>query len=418
MRAGVFALLIVSMLALPAFGSTEAGNEAVAGGATAPVAAASPAPAPSVYRISPGDVLSITVWGDEEFSRECQVNAAGTISYPLLGDVPAIGLTCSEFEGRLSERLRKYINEPEVVVTISEYGTLGMSIFVLGEVKNPGMYPLAPGTGLLGALAAAGGVTDLASGVVTIAKARTGEIHTHGLEQALRGAGAVVEPGDVVVVSRSASADEDRRYSVLGEVPNPGMYEMPAKGALLVLDAMEKAGLLSKGSGSDNPGSPISLQERFPTADFENALLTRDEVVVPLNLVALLQGDTGQNILLKAGDVLTVPRRSLVSVYAVGEVALQGQQQLPSGSRILDLLNAAGGVRQGADLGGAKVLRPVGVEGEVTSISVDLARLLNSGDAEQNLVLQDRDVLVVPPRGQPNDLWRYLPSIIPYLLYY
>jgi len=191
------------------------------------------------------------------------------------------------------------------------------------------------------------------------------------------------------------------------------MYEMPSKGAVLVLDAMEKAGLLSKGSGSDNPGSPISLQERFPTADFENALLTRDEVVVPLNLVALLQGDTGQNILLRPGDVLTVPRRSLVSVYALGEVAKPGRQLIPTGLKVLDLLNAVGGVTSASDLGGARIMRLV--EGEPTPLPVDLGRLLDSGDAEENRVLQDGDVLFVPTRGQRNDIWRWLP-IIPYLL--
>jgi len=418
-RAVLLALLIVPLLIAPAVASSEAGD------AAAPSAAAQqaiPAPAAPAYRISPGDVLSITVLGVEEFSGQYPVNSAGTISYPHLNDVPARGLTCSEFEKQLAERLSEFVKKPVVMVTVREYGPQGMSIFVLGEVKNPGMYPLAPGTGLLGALAAAGGVTDLASGVVTVAKARTGEIHTYGLEQALAGAlasaEAVVEPGDVVVVGRSEEADASRRYSVLGEVPNPGRYDIPFRKEVQVLDAMEEAGLLEKSSSSERPGAPISLQDRFPTADFENALLQRDEVVVPLNLSALLQGDTGQDILLMPGDVLTIPRRSLVSVYVVGEVALVGRQLLPTGQRVLDLLNAAGGVRPGADLGGAKVMRPVGVEGEVTSISVDIARLLNSGDAEQNLVLQDRDVLVVPPRGQPNDFWRYLPSVIPYLLYY
>jgi len=417
MQAGVFTALIACMLALPALGSAEAGDEAVAGDATAPVATASPAPAPSVYRISPGDVLSINVVGEEQFTRDCPVNSAGTISYPYLNDVQARGLTCREFEGQLSERLKKYINEPRVTVTVSEYGPLGMSIFVLGEVKNQGMYPLATGTGLRGALAAAGGPTDLAGGVVTIAKVRTGEILAVPLEEALAGSPAsdeaVVEPGDFVVVGRSAAADEDRRYSVLGEVPNPGMYDMPRRETVLVLDAMEKAGLLSRSGGSENPGAPISLQERFPTADFENALLTRDEVVVPLNLVALLQGDTGQNIPLMPGDVLTIPRRSLVSVYALGEVAKTGRQLIPTGLKVLDLLNAAGGVTSAADLGGASIMRLV--EGEPTPVPVDLGRLLKSGDAEQNRVLQDGDVLYVPTRGQRSSFWQWLP-IVPYLL--
>ncbi len=417
MRAGVFAALIVFVLALLAVGSAEAGGEAVAGDAAAPVAPATTSPAVSVYRISSGDVLSITVWGAEEFSRECPVNAAGTISYPLLGDVPATGLTCSEFEDRLSERLKEYINEPDVMVTVSAYGTLGMSIFVLGEVKNPGMYPLAPGTGLMGALAAAGGVTDLASGVVTIAKARTGEIHTTGLEQALAGAPtspeAVVEPGDVVVVSRSAEADADRRYSVLGEVPNPGMYDMPRGTPVFVLDAMEKAGLLTKSSGSGNPASPISLQERVPTADLEHALLTRGEVVVPLNLLALLQGDTSQNLLMQAGDVLTVPRRSLMAVYAMGEVRQPGQKVLPPGSDVMDLFMAVGGATSAAKLQDTTVLRLV--DGTPTPTSVDLGALLHRADSKQNIALQDGDVLYVPTRGERGrDILSFLP-LVPYL---
>ncbi len=381
-----------------------------AGGGEAQAAAAA-------YHILPGDVLSITVWGEEGFGQECQVNGAGTISYPLLGDIAAAGATVAELEGRLSEGLGKYLRHPQVSVTVKAYGALGMSVFVLGEVKSPGVYPLVSSAGLMQAVAAAGGVTREASGQVTIARPRTGEMQTTDVGQALAGRqssrGMTLEPGDVIMVNRKPEADQSRRYSVLGEVPTPGMFEMPLEGEVRVLDAMEKAGLLARGASGAAQTAGAEPQEMLRSADLEHAMLTRGEVMAPLDLAALLRGDTSQNLLLQAGDVLTVPRRMLISVYVLGEVRTPGRQSLPPTATVLDLLNAVGGVTSAAKLHEATLLRLV--KGEPTSLPVDLNKLLRQADRRENVPLQEGDVLFVPTRGEHGrDLWSMLP-LLPYL---
>jgi protein involved in polysaccharide export with SLBB domain len=347
------------------------------------------------------------------------VNASGTISYPLLGDVAATGSTCLELQATLQKGLQQYLKDPQVVVRVLRYGTQGASVFVLGEVKSPGVYPLGSDLGLMQALAVAGGATSLASGEITIIKARTGELHTTGLEHTLTGASptaeAVIEPGDVIMVERKPEADQSRRYTVLGEVPRPGMYDMPVNAEVSVLDAMEKAGLLRSNSGGNAEPRTGANDELSSTADLEHALLTRGDVVVPLNLISLLQGDTSQNLLLQAGDVLTVPRRSLITVYALGEVRVPGRETLPPGSTVMDLLNAIGGVTSAAKLPEATILRMV--DGKPTPVPVDLARLFRHADPEENVTLQEGDVLFVPAKGERRrDIWSLLP-LVPYLLH-
>jgi len=413
--------MFLASLLLTAAGLPAAGNDSNATLAWSPPYTAPERPQASTraYRIASGDVLSITVWGQDKLSQECQVNASGTISYPLLGDIPAAGATCLELQSVLQAHLRQYLQDPQVMVQVIRYGSLGASVFILGEVKSPGVYPLGSGAGLVQAVAAAGGVTSLASGEITVVKARTGEFHTTGLELAITGgsptSGAAIEPGDVIMVNRKAEADQNRRYAVLGDVPRPGMYDIPVEGEVSVLDAMEKAGLLTGKAGGNGESRAGTADELSRTADLGHALLTRADVVVPLNLISLMEGDTSQNLLLQAGDVLTVPRRSLITVYALGEVRSPGQQALPPGSTVMSLLNATGGVTSAAKLAEATILRMV--DGEPTPVPVHLGALLREADSEQNVVLQEGDVLFVPAKGERGrDMWSFLP-LVPYLLY-
>lgn len=399
-RAGVF----LAILAMAVPGSAKRGMGADA------------APSSHVYRIASGDVVSISVWGQDRFSQDCQVNGAGTVSYPLLGDIHAAGLTCLELQDELQRQLRKYLKYPQVVVKVREYGALGTSVFILGEVKSPGVYPLGSGATLAQALAVAGGSTSVASGQVTLVKARTREVRTLGLEQAVASAvpshEALIEPGDVVIVNRKAEMDEARRYAVLGEVPKPGMYDLPTSGVVSILDAMRNAGLLSANRATSEPVD-VALQP-LSAADLEHALLTRGEVVVPLNLAALLQGDTSQNLLLQAGDVLTVPKRSLITVYALGEVQTQGRQMLAPTATVMSLLNACGGLSPAARLSEATLLRLV--NGQPEPVPVDLQALLSKADARQNLMLEEGDVLYVPAKGERARDWLSFLPVLPYLV--
>lgn len=408
-------IAFVALLSPAAFAAAETSAPAGASSELPAPAQARTSPAAQPYRVAQGDVLNITTWGQDKFSQDCQVNGVGTISFPVLGEIPASGLTLGELQTSLQVALTKYLKHPQVSITVRQYGATGTSVFVLGEVKTPGIYPLISSAGLMQVLAAAGGPTSQASGQITIVKARTGEFVTAGIEQAtgMTSTEAVIEAGDVIMVSRKQEADESRRYAVLGEVPTPGMFDMPAEGEVHVLDAMQKAGLLSSGQSAGGEAGLTSIEDRFRTAELEHSLLTRGEVVVPLDLVALLRGDTAQNLLLQSGDVLTVPRRNLIGVYAMGEVRSAGRQQLPVGATVFDLMNAVGGVTGAARMGDATIVRQVG--GKPEPIAVDLDGILRRADAKQNVQLQDGDVLFVPARGERSrDFWSFLP-LLPYL---
>lgn len=110
-------------------------------------------------RISPLDLLEISVFGAPELDNSYQVDIEGHLRLPLVGKVKATGFTASELAANLEARLgEKYLQSPEVTVRISEarkrYVTLD------GSVKNPGMYPVEGQLTLLQAVALSGGPTE------------------------------------------------------------------------------------------------------------------------------------------------------------------------------------------------------------------------------------------------------------------
>lgn len=120
-------------------------------------ATAAPAPAtPVTYRLTNGDKIKVTVYNEQDLTGEFQVNSLGNVSFPLAGDIPAAGATVSEFEHRLTAKLRKgLVRNPRVSVEVSSYRPFN----VIGEVKNAGQYPYRPGITLNDAIAMAGGFT-------------------------------------------------------------------------------------------------------------------------------------------------------------------------------------------------------------------------------------------------------------------
>jgi polysaccharide export outer membrane protein len=113
---------------------------------------------PGDYQIAPGDLLAIRVYGQDSMSARERVRQDGKVSLPLLGDVQAAGLPTSALAEHVKARLKGYLATPVVSVTVEE--TKGLSLAVLGEVARPGQYTLEKGSGVLEALAAAGGLTD------------------------------------------------------------------------------------------------------------------------------------------------------------------------------------------------------------------------------------------------------------------
>ena len=119
------------------------------------------AASPLEYRIGPGDVLDISVWKNPELSRTVSVEPGGTISLPLLNQVPAAGLTPNELGTKLVQQLSEFIPNP--VVSVLPKDVHSYAISVIGEASHPGHFELQRPTTVLEALALAGGLTQFAS---------------------------------------------------------------------------------------------------------------------------------------------------------------------------------------------------------------------------------------------------------------
>jgi polysaccharide export outer membrane protein len=105
------------------------------------------------YRLGAGDELRITVFGEAELTGQFEVGTQGSIAYPLLGEIRAVGLTQTEFAQRLQEGLTQYLRSPNVSVEVANY----RPFFILGEVQRPGSYPYSPNLTVQNAVATAGG---------------------------------------------------------------------------------------------------------------------------------------------------------------------------------------------------------------------------------------------------------------------
>jgi polysaccharide export outer membrane protein len=114
------------------------------------------------YQIGIGDVLEITTWKEPDFSRgNVMVRTDGKITFPLLSDVPAAGLSPMELKYNLEVGLKAYIDHP--VVTVHVINPLSQKFYILGEVGRTGEYPLVKHLTVLQAFALAGGFTEWAS---------------------------------------------------------------------------------------------------------------------------------------------------------------------------------------------------------------------------------------------------------------
>lgn len=143
------------------------GTTTTTGTATVPqpaMEAAAPRNAGSAadYVIGPSDSLEVSVFKEPTMSGTLPVRPDGMISLALVGDLQAAGLTPMKLSDVITERLRKFINDPSVTVTVLSVNS--KHIYLLGEVAKPGEMPLTPGITPLQALASAGGLTQFANG--------------------------------------------------------------------------------------------------------------------------------------------------------------------------------------------------------------------------------------------------------------
>jgi polysaccharide export outer membrane protein len=115
---------------------------------------------PDGYRLQPGDVVFVSVWKETDLQSEVLVRPDGGLSFPLAGEQVAAGRTVEELRRSIEDKLRKYIPDPVVTVTMRQIG--GNRIYVVGKVNRPGEFPLSRPLDVMQSLALAGGATPYA----------------------------------------------------------------------------------------------------------------------------------------------------------------------------------------------------------------------------------------------------------------
>jgi polysaccharide biosynthesis/export protein len=116
---------------------------------------------PTEFLIGPEDVLVVTVWRNQELSKEVIVRPDGKVSLPLLGDITAAGLTAEALSKQVADRLAEFMSTPTVSVQVKEINSY--HIFAVGEVGHPGKIVLKSFTSVLQGISYAGGFTLFAS---------------------------------------------------------------------------------------------------------------------------------------------------------------------------------------------------------------------------------------------------------------
>ena len=123
--------------------------------------AITPATTDPSYMIGAEDVLDVNVWKEPDLTRVVPVRPDGKITLPLINDVQAAGSTPQQLAASVTEKLRKFMTDPQVTVIVTQINS--QRVFVIGEVLRAGAFPLVPGTTILQALANAGGFTTFAN---------------------------------------------------------------------------------------------------------------------------------------------------------------------------------------------------------------------------------------------------------------
>jgi polysaccharide biosynthesis/export protein len=203
------------------------------------------------YTVGSQDVLTITVYDQPDLSGKFKVETDGTLSFPLVGRIKAAGITLHAIENDLKEKLADgYIKNPQVTVSVESFQS--QRIFILGEVRAPGPYPLTGEMTIIEALARAGSVNPTAADEISVVRPPTGKaagpvtveqagndttvikINIRDLQAGDLSKNVLLKDGDTIVVPKAQGV------YVFGQVKAPGAYAMD-KGTT-VLQALSLAG--------------------------------------------------------------------------------------------------------------------------------------------------------------------------------
>ncbi|HSO07825.1 MAG TPA: polysaccharide export protein EpsE [Pelomicrobium sp.] len=193
------------------------------------------------YRLGPGDVVRISVFQHPEMLTETRIAESGDLTFPLLGAVPAGGLTVAQAQTRIAEALSRggHVSNPQVNLLVVQFRSKQVS--VLGYVNRPGRFPIEEARiTLADMLAMAGGVANGGADEVIVTRTAGGAIEQMTVNLAAMfvdremKSNLVLQNGDIIYVPRAPV------YYIYGEVQRPGAYRLES--GMTVMQSLSLAG--------------------------------------------------------------------------------------------------------------------------------------------------------------------------------
>ena len=333
-------------------------------------------PVSNDYVIGPGDELKILMWGRLDSTLSLEVNNEGVINFPKVGPLTVAGLTFGEVKELIRVKAEAMTG---VNVNVSMGKLRTIQVFVLGEVKSPGVYTVSSLSTAVNALLTSGGPTPLGSLRKVELKRRGKTVTLLDLyDLLLKGdtSGDVrLMPGDTIFIPQCGPM-----ISVSGNVKRPAIYEMRDERTLQI--AVSLAGGLK----------PQAYNQRI---QIERAFENRVQIVLDISSDELQQK---KPIPLFDGDlirVFNIPSKLENAVYLYGNVIRPGEYAYKPGLKVLDILPDAKSVDVDTYFGYALIKRYRHEESRAELIPFDLGRLIISKDMSQNLSLKPLDEIYV-----------------------
>jgi polysaccharide biosynthesis/export protein len=342
------------------------------------------------YVLGPGDRIVLSLWGGTEGTHELEVNRSGEVILPKVGSVRVWGISFGRLPGVLKAHLARYYKDLDLAVSMGKLRST--KVFVVGEVKAPGDYTLAPLSTLINALSACGG--PLKSGTLRNIQVRRGGkvVETVDLyDFFLRGDKSRdirLQPGDTIfvpVIGKVAGMD--------GSVKRPALYELKDETNLGELIALA-GGFLPTGYLQRVQISRVDAHEKKVVADFNieprNAQASADQLLAKIRIQDL-----------DVVRIFPIDATLREHVRLDGYVLRPGNYALKPGLRLSGLLmqdNLLPEYYKEA----AEVTRLYAPDYHAEKIYVDVARAL-SGDPAQDLELKEFDVVRIFSRWEMED---------------
>ncbi len=344
------------------------------------------------YLIEGSDVLRITVYDYPDLNTVVRVSKAGTITFPLLGEIEVKGLTPHQARKKIADLLAKgIIVNPQVNVFVEQFKSKRVN--VIGEVEKPGQYDLMVNepTYVADIISNCMGLTKEAGETLTILRkvedkpkkiiVDLPELLKDGdLSQNIE-----LREGDILYIQRVG------HFYIYGEVNKPGYYKIES--GLTVIKAISMA------EGLTTVASTNNIRIIRKTKNGETTINVELNNPVQLGDEFFKNGDMSQNMKVQDEDVLYIPRAGYFYIY--GEVNRPGYYKIEPGLTVIKAISTAEGLTAAASTKGLRVIRKIKDKEHTINVKLNNPVKLSdeffkNGDMSRDIKVQNEDVLYIP----------------------